>query len=72
MTDPFDDGEIATASISNDLLKSHVIGERKFEEFVSVKVKADNPDIFTTVRGTNLNNFSKKKTTSKTSTKQRK
>ena len=45
MTSPFDDdledlvnisnGEIATAPVSNDLLKSHEIGEKKFEEFVS-------------------------------------
>ena len=43
MTDPFDDledlvnisnGEIATACVSNDLLKCHEIGEKKFEDFV--------------------------------------
>lgn len=46
MTDPFDDdledlvnianGEIATASMSNDLLKSHKI-EEKFKEFVCMR-----------------------------------
>ena len=49
MTDPFDgdlydlvnisNAEMATASVSNDLLKCHEIGEKKFEEFVSQKVK---------------------------------
>ena len=80
MTDPFDNdledlvnisnGEIATASVSNDLLKCHEIGEKKFEEFVSQKVKADKPDIFTPIPKTNLKTFSKKYTGSKTSTKQ--
>ena len=70
MTDPFDDdledlvnisnGEIATVSVSNDLLKCHEIGEKKFEEFVSQKVKADKPDIFTPIPKTNLKTFSKK------------
>ena len=63
-------GEIATASVSNDLLKCHEIGEKKFEEFVSQKVKADKPDIFTPIPKTNLKTFSKKYTGSKTSTKQ--
>ena len=80
MTSPFDDdledlvnisnSEIATAPVSNDLLKSHEIGEKKFEEFVSQKVKADKPDIFTPIQKTNLKTFSKKNTCSKTSTKQ--
>ena len=80
MTSPFDDdledlvnisnGEIATAPVSNDLLKSHEIGEKKFEEFVSQKVKADKLDIFTPIQKTNLKTFSKKSTCSKTSTKQ--
>ena len=80
MTSPFDDdledlvnisnGEIATAPVSNDLLKSHEIGEKKFEEFVSQKVKADKPDIFTPIQKTNLKTFSKKSMCSKTSTKQ--
>ena len=56
--------------MSNDLLKSHEIGEEKFEEFVSQKVKADVPDIFTPIKKTNLNTFSKKITSSKTNTKQ--
>ena len=78
MTDPFDEdledlvnianGEIATASMSNDLLKSHEIGEEKFEEFLSEKVKSDVPDIFTPIKKTNLNTFSKKITSSKTTT----
>ena len=80
MTDPFDDdledlvnisnGEIATVSVSNDLLKCHEIGEKKFEEFVSQKVKADKPDIFTPIPKTNLKTFSKKSTGSKTTTKE--
>ena len=40
-------GEIAFLSVSRCLLKCHEIGERKFEEFISLKVKADNPDICT-------------------------
>ena len=80
MTDPFDDdlkdlvnisnGEIATASVLNDLLNCHNTGEKKFEEFVAQKVKAEKPDIFTPIQKTNLKTFSKKSISSKTSTKQ--
>ena len=61
---------MATAPVSNDLLKCHEIGEKKFEEFVSQKVKADKPGIFTPIPKTNLKTFSKKHTGSKTSTQQ--
>jgi hypothetical protein len=52
MTSLFDDdledlvnisnGEIATPFVWNDLLKSHVIGEKKFEEFCLTEDKSEN------------------------------
>ena len=80
MTNPFDDdledlvnisnGEIATLPVSDDLLKSHEIGERKFDEFLTQKVTSKEPDIFTTISKTNLNTFSRKRAKNQVTTKQ--
>ena len=64
MTNPFDpdlkdliniaSGEVAKPFVMTNMLAAKEIGEKKFKEFVEEKVKAEKPDIFSTIPKTNL------------------
>ena len=79
MTNPFDpdlkdlvniaSGEVAQPCVIKDRLAAKEIGEQKFNEFVDQKVKADVPDVFSTIPRVNLKTFTKKKVRSEVSTK---
>ena len=79
MTNPFDpdlkdliniaSGEVENPCVVTDMLAAKEIGERKFKEFVDDKVKAEKPDIFTTIPKTNLKTFTKRNVKSQVKTK---
>ena len=51
------------------MLAAKEIGEKKFKEFVEEKVKAEKPDIFSTIPKTNLQTFTKRSVKSQVKTK---
>ena len=79
MTNPFDpdlkdliniaSGEVAKPFVMTNMLAAKEIGEKKFKEFVEEKVKAEKPDIFSTIPKTNLQTFTKRSVKSQVKTK---
>ncbi len=79
MTNPFDpdlknlvniaSGEVARPGVVKDMLVAKQIGEEKFHDSVQNKVKAEKPDIFSTILKANIQTFARKQVRSEVATK---